>query len=82
MIKQSASPVVLHVLCDKCKVIIATDFNFFTQTPAWERVLSARKRGVTGRGRCMDFCTEKCRIIYFRGWKYYQRKLRHMEKKA
>lgn len=74
--KQSFSPIQLHVLCNRCSKILASDFNFALQTPNWEIVMKTKK-GLEPRQQRFDFCDEKCRITYFRGRKYWNRKLKH-----
>lgn len=76
MIKNS--PGGLHTLCDRCRKILATDFNYITDHIDWEVVVSARK-GSEGHNKRLDFCDERCRIVYLRGRKYYARKLQHIE---
>lgn len=76
MIKNSVSSGI-HTLCNRCSRILATDFNYLTGTPAWE-IIEMPWKGNQVKTRRFDFCDEKCRIIYFRGRKYYQRKLKYI----
>jgi hypothetical protein len=70
MVKFGASA--RHVLCDRCRKILDTDFNFLTDTITWETVKTPHKgRHDTRRS---DFCDVRCRIVYFKGWKYLARK--------
>ncbi len=75
MFKNDFSGLGLHILCDKCHKILDT----YPYTRKWEKIDSPRKHGTAGKGRKLDFCDEKCRIIYLRGHKYYARKLQHIE---
>ena len=76
MIKQSVSFDCLYVLCDRCSMILARNFNFLTQIPHWEVIEKIRKGSEPHKKR-FDFCDEKCRIIYFRGRKYWNNKLEY-----
>jgi len=64
-----------HITCDRCNVIIVDSWNF-NNPPQWE-IVELQQAG--GRRRRMDFCDERCRILYFRGRKYYQKKLQYMK---
>jgi hypothetical protein len=77
MIKNSFSPEGIHTLCDRCRKILATDFNFLIGSVTWKRIKSPRK-GREGHNRVYDFCDEKCLVVYFRGKKYYNKKLFHI----
>jgi len=77
MFRNDLGDLALHLICDHCSVII--DTYPYKNPSSHERVNSRNKGRGGGRGRRMDFCNERCRIIFFRGRKYYQRKLRHMD---
>lgn len=68
----------IHI-CERCRVIVATNFNGLIGTPTWIRVPSRHKDKGAGRGRMLDFCTDKCKIVYLRGRKYYNEKLQHQK---
>lgn len=67
-----------HILCDRCRMILATNFNFNASKPTWETVKLKRRDPM--RNRRMDFCDEYCRIMQFRGRKYWARKIEHMKR--
>ena len=69
----------IKFICEHCKTIVATNFNFNNQLPTWERIQSKNKGKGSGKGRILDFCNEKCRIVYLRGRKYYADKLEHIK---
>lgn len=83
MTKQSPSGP--HVLCDRCAKILATNYNF--SLLSWETLqdlykilpwiaLSSKKWGRgDGRGRRLDFCTEKCKLVFLKGKRYWNLKL-------
>lgn len=74
MFKNDFSGNGLIILCDHCRrTIDARPFKF-----AHERINSPKKDKGAGQGRILDFCDEKCRIVFFRGRKYYQRKLKYI----
>ena len=73
MIKNSFSPEGIYTLCDRCRKIIVTDFNYLTGTITWETLTTPRK-GSHPHTKRMDFCDYKCRIVYLRGRKYWRRK--------
>ncbi len=65
-----------HICCDRCQKIIVTGFDWCLK-PFWDIVNKARQHGSFRR---MDFCDERCRMIHFRGRKYWQRKLLYMRR--
>ena len=65
--------------CDRCHTILAVNFDYKNKTPKWERI-EVPKKGAEGHTKYYDFCDEKCRIVYFRGKSYFQRKLAHRER--
>lgn len=65
-----------HVLCDKCRKIIATDFNFLSNEFGWIRIPSPHKKHKRGKGRMLDFCNEKCLLVFFKGRKYWSNKMK------
>lgn len=83
MFKNDFNGVGIHFICEHCRKIVATGFNFTLQKPDWVRLESTKysppNEGGNGKGRILDFCDDKCRIIYLRGKKYYARKLQHIE---
>jgi hypothetical protein len=82
MFKKDFNGVGIQFLCEHCRRIVASNFNFFTQKPDWVRLEStkfSRGFGGNGRGRILDFCSDRCRIIYLRGRKYWKRKQDHRE---
>ena len=63
MLKSTAGG--LRFLCERCTVILASDFSFLTENPHWIRVKSPKKNQKVG-GRYLDFCSVKCKLIFFK----------------
>lgn len=59
------------ILCEQCRKTITYDFDFKNNEPTWERIKSPVKK------RVLDFCDQRCRMVYLRGYEYYRRKLAH-----
>jgi hypothetical protein len=76
MIKNTVSQG-FHTLCDRCRCILATNFKYGTCKPTWE-VINKPRKGSQGHTRRFDFCDERCRVMYFRGRKYWARKVKFM----
>lgn len=65
------------ILCDRCRTTLAVEFNFNRTEPDWETITTECK-GSPGHSRRYDFCDIRCRVIHFRGRKYWQRKLQYI----
>jgi len=74
MFKNDFNGLGLHILCDRCKTIVGTMPYKFD----WVRVDSRHKGAGAGKGRALDFCNEKCRILFLRGREYYCRKMKYI----
>lgn len=79
------SPSGLHVLCDRCSKILDTNYKYstfgclklkdFFKTLPWIAFNSKKWGRGDGQGRRLDFCTEKCKLVFLKGKRYWNLKL-------
>lgn len=63
----------LQIVCDKCRRMICTAKEAGDPLQALEIiVLKPRCHGANGKK--MHFCGERCRIVFFKGKKYWKQK--------
>lgn len=77
MIKNTVNGI--HTMCDRCRCILATNFNYITESPSSWVMVDRPKKGAQGHRQVFTFCNEKCKLVYFKGQKYWSRKMQHWQ---